>query len=51
MRGAVKAKGVPKEMTFNDDKIDQHTREFQWRHWHAEDDLWAKMGDVISSEM
>ena len=39
---------LPKELHGGDEVLEEYTREYQWKHWHAEDDLWKMMGQVIS---
>ena len=45
----LKTKGIPKEMTILEGKIDEYVREYQWRHWGAGEDLWKKAGAVMHS--
>ncbi len=32
----------------DDSILHPQVREWQWRHWHAEDDKWKAMGEVFS---
>ena len=47
----LKTKHIPKELTVNEEKIDQYVREGQWKYWHAEDDLWKAAGAAIHAQM
>ena len=44
----LKTKGMPKEASANEQKIDEHVREFQWSHWNAEVDKWMAKGEVMA---
>ena len=45
----LKEKGMPKTTIAKNDLIDKCVREFQWMHWHGEDDKWKAMGHVFEA--
>ena len=45
----MKLKGVPKEQGYDEAKVDEYVRMFQWHHWNAERDMWVEMGKVFAS--
>lgn len=41
--------GLPKSTKAEDAAVHPRVREFQWHHWHAEDDKWLAAGKVFTS--
>ena len=40
---------VPKGTHANEAQVEDTVREFQWRHWHGEDDKWVAAGELFES--